>query len=96
MLLEPIKEKYGSDLSWGDLITLSGNSAIKSTGGTVLGFCGGRIDDADGSQSLILGPTDAQEQQSPCQSIGLQGDCLSVNGTALGPTTVRCCKTPAD
>jgi catalase-peroxidase len=89
MLLEPIKEKYGAELSWGDLITLSGNAAIKSTGGTTLGFCGGRIDDADGSESFILGPSIEQEQQSPCQSIDMQGDCLSVNGTALGPTTVR-------
>jgi catalase (peroxidase I) len=88
-LLEPIKEKYGSDLSWGDLITLSGNAAIKSTGGPTIGFCGGRIDDADGSDSLILGPSAIQEQHSPCQSIGMQGDCLSVEGTALGPTTVE-------
>lgn len=88
MLLQPIKDKYGSDLSWGDLIVLSGNAAIKSTGGKVLGFCGGRIDDADGSDSLILGPSVVQEQHSPCQSIGMQGDCLSVENTALGPTTV--------
>jgi len=89
MLLQPIKDKYGSALSWGDMIVLSGNAAIKSTGGTVLGFCGGRIDDADGSNSLILGPSEMQEQHSPCQSIGMQGDCLSVDNTALGPTTVE-------
>ena len=36
-LLEPVKQKHGLGLSWGDLIVFTGTVAIKSMGGPVLG-----------------------------------------------------------
>ena len=43
-LLWPIKQKYGRKISWADLFILTGNVAIKSMGGPVFGFGGGRAD----------------------------------------------------
>jgi len=43
-LLWPIKQKYGQNISWADLMILTGNVALECMGFETFGFAGGRAD----------------------------------------------------
>ncbi|MCJ7814757.1 MAG: catalase/peroxidase HPI [Xanthomonadales bacterium] len=44
-LLWPVKQKYGRNISWADLMVLTGNVSLESMGFKTFGFAGGREDD---------------------------------------------------
>ena len=54
-LLWPIKQKYGSKISWADLIVLTGNVALESMGFKTFGFAGGREDVWEADESVYWG-----------------------------------------
>jgi catalase-peroxidase len=54
-LLWPIKQKYGRNISWADLMILAGNVALESMGFTTFGFAGGREDAWEPEESVYWG-----------------------------------------
>ncbi|KAA2242652.1 catalase/peroxidase HPI [Chitinophaga agrisoli] len=54
-LLWPIKQKYGRNISWADLLILTGNVALESMGFKTFGFAGGREDLWEASEDVYWG-----------------------------------------
>ena len=57
-LLWPVKQKYGTALSWADLMILAGNVALEEMGFTTFGFGGGRADVWEPEEDIYWGPED--------------------------------------
>jgi len=55
-LLWPVKQKYGRNLSWADLMIFVGNCALESMGFKTLGFAGGREDVWEPEEDIYWGP----------------------------------------
>ena len=77
-LLWPVKQKYGRQLSWADLMILSGNVALESMGFKTFGFAGGRADDWE-PDVVYWGPENKMlEDKRRTQKGKLKGDLAAI------------------
>ncbi|MGF1635133.1 MAG: catalase/peroxidase HPI [Phycisphaerae bacterium] len=71
-LLWPVKQKYGRQISWADLMILAGNVALETMGFKTFGFAGGRADTWEPDQDVYWG----------AENTWLGGDVRYASGSA--------------
>ncbi|WP_284013188.1 catalase/peroxidase HPI [Halobaculum litoreum] len=81
-LLWPVKQKYGRNISWADLMILAGNVAMESMGFKTFGFAGGREDDYAPDDAVDWGPESEFETNERFDEAGeiMEGLGASVMG----------------
>src|SRR5207253_652849 len=84
-LLWPIKQKYGRQISWADLMILAGNVALESMGFKTLGFAGGHTfgKTHGAGDPSFMGP---EPEAGAIEDQGL--GWKSKYGTGFGPDTI--------
>ena len=81
-LLWPIKEKYGRNLSWADLIILAGNVSLETMGFKTFGFAGGRADVWEPEEDIYWGPEAVWLATSDKENSRYSGDRALANPLA--------------
>ena len=89
-LLWPIKQKYGQQISWADLMILTGNVALETMGFRTFGFAAGREDTWEPDQDVNWGSRDrlagATEQRSAKARTAATPDEFAISKTRSAPS----------